>query len=316
MAVLCNPLGGGTRNRIATVRRIGHDLAGDSYCEAVTAAEIAQALHSIDFEDRRILCIIGGDGTVQAVLTSLASRGPEKDWPVLAVMPGGTTNMTAADLGAAGPLMKSLNTLLRRQRNGSIGDMIVRRAVLRIERGDDQTICGMFFGLGAVSKGVRFFRHHLSGRQLYLGHTSVMAAARVLGSVALGGRARKRMAQEVAWTVDGRPVEHGSGLLCVVSTLNHLVLGTTPYWGNEEEPIHFTVVEAGARGLLMRLPRLAMGRPGRSLTADRGYHSRNGRCIEVDVTGPFVVDGEVFSSPASEGPLRITPIRDVDWLVS
>src|SRR3546814_1330268 len=46
-----------------------------------------------------VVAVAGGDGTVQAVLTALYGRRPFRRPPLLAVLPRGTTNMTAADIG-------------------------------------------------------------------------------------------------------------------------------------------------------------------------------------------------------------------------
>src|SRR3546814_5637637 len=46
-----------------------------------------------------VVAVAGGDGTVQAVLTALYGRRPFRRPPLLAVLPRGTTSMTAADIG-------------------------------------------------------------------------------------------------------------------------------------------------------------------------------------------------------------------------
>ena len=45
------------------------------------------------------LFISSGDGTIHAIQTELAERKPFKAIPRLSLLPHGTTNMTAADLG-------------------------------------------------------------------------------------------------------------------------------------------------------------------------------------------------------------------------
>ena len=75
-----------------------------------------------------VLAINGGDGTVAAILGALLESKPFVTPPLIALLPGGTANMSAGDVGLRGSLNKAVRTsaggvkatvkLLIKSRNG------------------------------------------------------------------------------------------------------------------------------------------------------------------------------------------------------
>lgn len=320
IAVLCNPRSGRVLRELNAVRELGRDIAGEFYREAAEPTEIAEALSDLAEVGVGTLCIVGGDGTVHAALTALHASRPEEAWPVIAPVPGGSTNMTAQDLGAGGSLMERLLAIRafcdgEGRREPEAEGALVSRPMLCVEHGETETLCGMFFGAGTVAEGVRFFDQRLRGLQMGAQHTSGLSLARVLLSVAVRGTQAESVGCSVTRAVDGHaPTDHRC-IFCLATTLNRLILGTRPYWGDEDGPVHFTLVEKSARAFWWSLPRIARGRPGAKLTPERGYLSQNATALELTFDGPFVVDGEVYHAHAADGPCRISAPRTVSWLV-
>ncbi len=320
MAVLCNPRSGRVLRELDAIRELGREMGGELYREAAEPTEIAEALSDLTEMGVGTLCIIGGDGTVHGALTALHASSPEEPWPVIAPVPAGSTNMTARDLGAGGSLMERLLAIRAfwdgkgLQGQGAEG-VLVSRPMLCVEHGDAEALCGMFFGAGSVAEGVRFFDQRLRGLPLGAEKTSGLSLARVLLSVAVRGTQAESVGCSVTKSVDGHaPTDHLC-IFCLATTLHRLILGTRPYWGDEDGPVHFTLVEKSARAFWWSLPRIARGRPGARLTPERGYVSQNTNVVELTLDGPFVVDGEVYHARAADGPCRITAPRTVQWLV-
>lgn len=320
IAVLCNPRSGRVLRELDAVREIGRELGGELYREAAEPKEIADALSDLTERGVGTLCIIGGDGTVHGALTALHESSPEEPWPVIAPVPAGSTNMTAQDLGAGGSLMERLLAIRAfcdgegLHGRGAEG-AVVSRPMLCVEHGDTEALCGMFFGAGAVADGVRFFDQRLRGLPLGDRKSSGLSLARVLLSVAVRGTQAESVGCSVERSVDGETPTGHLCIFCLATTLHRLILGTRPYWGEEDGPVHFTMVEKSARAFWRSLPRLARGRPGARLTPERGYVSQNANVVELTLDGPFVVDGEVYHARAADGPCRITAPRTVQWLV-
>ena len=101
-----------------------------------------------------LLVIVGGDGTVQGVLCHLFATQPLAKWPALTVVPGGTTNMTALDLGICGSpesILQQLSYLLKQT-----PPLLLERHVLCIEQSGAAKVYGMFFGVGLIARAVIF----------------------------------------------------------------------------------------------------------------------------------------------------------------
>lgn len=318
--MLCNPGSGRVLRQLEKVRRIGRELGGELYREAGVPTEIKKALRELSDAEIDTLCIVGGDGTVHAALTALHALRPGGPWPVIAAVPGGTTNMTVQDLGVGGSLLGSL-VAIRAWRDGEgekargLDRAYVRRPMLCVEHAANEPLCGMFFGAGAIADGVRFFEQRAKRLRLGAPHKTALSVARVLFSLAFGKAGGESLGCRVASAVDGRPATEHRSLFFLVSTLRRLILGTRPHWGEENAPLHFTLVDKDARAFWRSLPRLARGRPGTRLTPERGYLSHNAGAVELTFDGPFVVDGQIYRARAADGPCRITAPRRVDWLV-
>ena len=300
VAVLCNPAAGRVRRDLERIRRLGRRLAGDRYREAVSPRELASALDSLGSID--LLVTVGGDGTLQAALSHL-HPGP---WPTLLPLPGGTTNMSARDLGLTGAPARMLERLAGHLESGLPGPAVVRRPVLCLERpGDEPPVVGMFLGAGAIAAGVHYFRERVRGLGVIGEKASALAALRVLLPLLAGRRDGPVAPLNARLVVDGTEVHEGEQLLVLVTALDRLLFGSRPYWGDGPGGLRCTAVAHGPRRLLLNLPALLRGRPGRRLQPAHGYRSWNLDRLELRLDGPVVVDGELYPAPEPGGDLIV-----------
>jgi hypothetical protein len=281
-----------------------------------------------------VLCVAGGDGSVQAVLTALERERPDAPWPILAAAPGGTTNMTARDLGGPVKLTAYLRRLARwvdLRGDVPLGaadapdgpgtpappsqGRLLPRAVLRIDRPGDPPVAGMILGAGAVAAGVDTFHRSFKPRGIPEGVAFPLIIGRFLASLARPGRHRDELAPRVTLVLDGTVLEDRRALFFFTTTLHRLLLGTHPYWGAEEGPIHTTLVEGHVRWGVADVPRFARGAGPPRFLPELGWHSHNAHRLLLTLDGPWIVDGEVFHTRASDGPLEITARRVAAWWV-
>jgi hypothetical protein len=296
--------------------RSGRGRAGDGLREILagtpgpgahsvsTPADVAAALARCADGGTDVVVVSGGDGTVQAVLTALFRRRPFDTLPALAVMPSGTANMIAGDVGLRGGRPAALRRVLAWAADPERAGAVAERAVIRVQAAPGaEPVSGMFFGAGALHEGT----HYCLQRLHPLGIRGQLAPAVTVARYALAAVARRPMpAVGVATAVDGEPLEAGRRLLVLVTTLQHLVLGLRPFWGIGGGALRCTSVAERPRHLLRALPSLLRGRPGRLGTAEHGYASRNAREIRLSFDGGFVVDGQLFQADVRRGPVVLT----------
>jgi len=295
IGILLNPRSGRVRRQLAAVRRVAASLPDAWQQEVGDHGAIAQALGQWRPGPADLLVVLGGDGTLQATLTALL-REPAGGLPRLLAVPGGTTNMSALDLGARAKPEAALRALSAWLRGAGPAPKAVQRAVLRVDAGSNPgPEFGMFFGTGAILDGVRYYHGHIraNGVRGALGPT--LAFARMLLSLP------RRHAHPLLPPMQAR-LSTADGdwendwLLVLASTLHRLLAGCRPYWGTEPAPMHVTAVTHQPRHLGRVLPAVLCGHGAAVAREDDGYLSRNLDGLSLNGPREFLIDGELFQA--------------------
>ncbi|MGV6473713.1 diacylglycerol/lipid kinase family protein [Azotobacter vinelandii] len=308
IGILLNPDSGRVRRRLPALRRIAAALPAALLQEVSGPREIEQALRLWQAGAQDLVVILGGDGTLQATLTALL-REPAGDLPALLVVPAGTTNMSAGDLGARLRPEAALHALHAWLQGTGPAPRTVERAVLRIdgETGRDSQF-GMFFGAGAILGGVRYFHRHIRPTGVRGALGPALAFARMLLSL-LGNRPHPLLPAMRARLSTASGDWHDDWLLVLASTLDRLLVGCRPYWGEDRAPVHFTALAHRPRRLLRVLPALLCGRGAKVAREHDGYLSRNLDALELSGPEDFLLDGELFEARESIRLSSTLPLR-------
>ena len=129
------------------------------YSEVTTPADILKALEAFAHNQVNLVVVIGGDGTIQATVDVLFNYQPFPEMPLLAVIPAGTANMIAGDVGLGKYEEATLEHLLALMASSVPAVGFVNRSILRIRLPSGQRpIHGMFFGAGAIYHGTQMGR--------------------------------------------------------------------------------------------------------------------------------------------------------------
>ena len=265
-----------------------------------------EALRELARQEVGVLLISGGDGTVQTVLTRLFEGTSFERTPYLAILPRGTANTTAADLGLRGRAAAAVARLIAACRDGTLAEHVVERPILRVENiqgGTPQR--GMMFGAGAITDAIEFCCREIYARGLKGKVGMSVALAGVLLGAVLGRRGNGVLRSHVIGVaLDGGPESRTDRLLVLATTLDRLMLGSRPFWNCAGRPIRFTGIDYPPEHLVRSAPKVLYGWRRQTLPPEV-YHSQGAWRIAVRVDGPFTVDGEMFQ-PLPEQPLVIT----------
>lgn len=305
LGVVSNPASGRSRRRPAEVRALLSGHRHVHYVEARNPREMPAALESLARAGVHVLAVDGGDGTAQMVLTALFQRSPLETRPLLALLPSGTTNMTARDVGVAGSPLRALDRVVAWTLGDRRASDVLTRSVLRIEGAlGHESLHGMFFGAGAIQEGVAYFNQRVRGLGVGGNLGSAVAFVRGLCSVFRGRGGFPRPIRG-AVSLDSGPELEQDSLLVLVSTLERLVLGFRPYFGTGGGPLHFTTVSSRPRHLWRVLPFLVWGRRCRAGVPENGYFSSDVSQVALAMDADFVLDGEVYRADRRQGPLMV-----------
>jgi diacylglycerol kinase (ATP) len=250
------------------------------------------------------LFISSGDGTIQAIQTILAERRPFARLPRLALLPHGTTNMTAADLGFHHRSLAAQADFIRELKHT---DLRARPTVRCVNPRDGSPRHGMFVGCGAVADATRFTQIAFNAKGVKGGYG---VFATLTGSVIRSlftrpdptDTTRFDRPYPVRVEAGGHRYADGNQLLMLATTLEKLVLNTRPFWGGKTGPIRVTTFPYPVPSIPRWLLPMMYG--GEDRKFPQGAVSFCASELEVTTPVTFVIDGEFFEPPVGE-PLRL-----------
>jgi hypothetical protein len=279
-----------------------------AHFEANTPDGMGEAVDELLRSETELIVVNGGDGTVQAVLTALLRSPLPASLPLLAVLPGGTTNTTARNVGYGRRPLRALQRLLDEAARGALAGTVERRAVLRVDADADAAPqYAMLFGAGAVYHGIAFARREIESRGLRGQLGAGVALATFLSHVLAGNGGRLFPPLHAAIRIDAEAVvapEPYFGIL--TSTMNRQVLGISPYWGVGPGRLRFSSLSYAPRRLPRAIVPLLLGRPSVHLRPELGYRSVNADEVCLTFDSGYTLDGELFEPSNSTARLTLS----------
>jgi len=291
VAIISNPLSTSNTGRMEGIRRVIDESANVVHFELDGMETVDEALQLFARANPAILIINGGDGTIGAVLAAILHRNPFDVVPPIAFLPGGKTNMTAADLGYRGKPEKVLRRLLDIAQRGTIAKRLATRHLVELDLGDGTNPrVGTFFGTAGVVKGIHWCRQKAYSRGIPNGVAHVAVVGKLLLS-AFGIGQPMMTSDPMTVTVLGGGRFSGQFSAVISTTLDRLILGLKPYGREGAGGLRFSAVEAGGSNLARALKGLVTGAYGKK-TID-GVHVRRANEIRIEGTDPVTLDGEI-----------------------
>lgn len=313
IGVISNPASGHNRDHFPAVQAALASCSG-VLAHAITTgtADIADALAALASSGADTLVINGGDGTVSAVLGNLLESDVFTQLPLVVVLPAGTANMTAGDVGVRGRLPAAV----RRLCHWAVAPAAARQAcehrercLLRLDM-DGAVHHGLFLGGGAIISGTDYAHREIHARGVRDDTSLALTTLRTVWGLLRHDPAFSTSTR-VSLSLDGAPAREHDALILALSTLQRLSFGMRPFWGREDGPLRLSLVERGCRHFLPNFVSIIRGRPGRGARPERGYHSCNAKELEMTLSGAINLDGEVLTP---RGTVRVTPSVPVTFL--
>jgi diacylglycerol kinase family enzyme len=293
--LISNPTSGHNREQFASIRSRIEKNPHIHHRITHSAAEIAPALQQLAALNIEVLAINGGDGTVAAILGELLESGVFDRLPLIALLPGGTANMNAGDVGVRGSLAKAVARFCRWSAGERMTAGMVRsRALLRVV-----TDCsrppryGMFLGAGAVIHGTEYAHREIHSRGLRDDFSLALGTLRTVWGVLRNDPNFNRHIA-ITLTLDDREQTRFDTLILVVSTLQRLSFGMRPFWNLEPGAIRLTLMEQGCSRFARTFFSIVRGHPNRNAVPGSGYHSHNANSIRLAMAGKINLDGELI----------------------
>lgn len=305
IAVISNP-NSGRNKHLLKINALIEENSNITHFKASNTEQFSRFVEHLKQNPVDIVAINAGDGTIQALLTLMFSQLPEM--PLLAILEGGTTNMTGGDVGIKGNCVAGLRKLIQWNDNPNQAVSKKQRPVLKIEwEAPASPVCGMFFGVGAIIEGQDYFHGHVRKKGLRDSIGPALSTLRMLFSL---NSKQQPIFSPVSLQISGwnnqnpensteHPALHASGkhLLAFASSLERLFLGIHPFWGDRQGAWYFTAVRHQQQGYsLLRLLPLFVGKPRADMTPQQGFLSAKLNRLHMQLNGEFTVDGERYTT--------------------
>ncbi|MGQ9476248.1 MAG: diacylglycerol/lipid kinase family protein [Actinomycetota bacterium] len=297
IAVITNVEAG--KNRNGRYRRYSlPEMVGERglVVETETVEEIDGAMDRILSRGEKVICLNGGDGTVQRALTRLVSRlGEEEDsLPVIFPLRGGTMNLLADHVNIKGSTPELMQAALRAVEEG--GEIpCVRVPTLRVTRkmGDrEEREYGFFFGHGALYRFHRAYYRDTRGGPL--------AAAVLFTRCAFGGATGLTRYRDVFGMAPARLVIDGFEMpgdrfTVILAVIFKVVVITFDAFRDVGEG-DFYVLATNIPFFRMagRLPRLLWARGAEPPYPREEFFNEKARRVFIECCEGYSLDGEVF----------------------
>lgn len=309
--LICNPRAGGRWKELAAIldseeARHARRIVTDS------VEDIGPALEALG-RNAKLVCIYGGDGTIQQVLDRLSAR--KQDEVLLALLGGGTMNVTARWCGFDRPPGENFRAVVRAYRNGNL---LLREVPLLEVRCGQRRTRGFTFGMGPIIRVLDAFERGRKGRgaALRIGLKAVSAA--VLRVPSEFRPLLDEMAARVS--LDGEELPYDRYAALFANVTGQINPGVTPFVGERTRESFFAAAYAAdSREVALAVPLLIKGilpidtgsllrrlapwkradqRQG--LPTDPRYVNSTASTMQIETDEPlYTVDGEILANRSS-----------------
>ncbi|WP_373504028.1 diacylglycerol kinase family protein [Aestuariivirga sp.] len=266
--------------------------------------QLSSIIDDMAREEVSDLFISSGDGTIQEILTQIGERRPFRQAPRISLLPHGTTNLTAADLGFRRHSIEAQAQFMKRL---APADLRARHTIRCANPGDGKARHGMFVGTGAVATGTLFCQQAFNARGVKgqwatFGTLASAVAKAVFTAPDPHDQNRLDRAYDITVEANGRRYAEGHQLLQMSTTLDKLVLNTKPFWGGKTGPIRTSIFPYPVPSVLRWLLPVMYGSETRTPPPKSVSFCSDELRIASNVM--FVIDGEFFDPP-KDGPLKL-----------
>jgi diacylglycerol kinase (ATP) len=262
---------------------------------AYTLEGFTEAVDELLAESPQILTVLGGDGTVHAVVMHLIHSGQADHAPPLLLLGGGRTNVTAASVNTAQHRL----TLLEEVVAGKLSNLSVSKTpTLAVHVPGAATQYGFLLAGALVAEVIQDCHEWRTINPTRWRRSNTGTGWRLLSQMARSLAGLKPY-QRPDMTVHAGSLGtlEGRMRLLLLSTLENLGPWLDPFSDRGEGELRVTAVRTDARRFWWHAPALARGRLGTYLGPEQGYLSgRTDRC-ELEGISHYCIDGQPISAP-------------------
>ena len=258
----------------------------------------------------------GGDGTIQRILDHMFAHGNLNEDTVLALLGGGTMNVTSRWLGFGSSPGNNFRFVVNSFRSG---DLLLKQVPLMQVRVGDNLHHGFTFGIGPIVRILDAYEHGKKGKPAAIKLGAQCVAGAFFG---IGSSQDMFEQMEAKVTLDDEVLPYGKFATIFSNVTGQINPGVEPFTSDRtRDSFHSAVYAVSAREFAMNLPfimrgllpvdvsgmlkKWSKGRISEPLDTDARYVNRPAKRLLIETDEPiYTVDGEILQKP--DGPIEVT----------
>jgi diacylglycerol kinase family enzyme len=225
--LISNPNSGHNRKNPKHIEKLSQILGDHIYLPPLEKLE--ETILQFQKEALDILAIAGGDGTVHQVLSAVHRVYRDKNWPQIALLPSGTMNNIARNVGVRKNSIQQLAKIMNTLKEGALLQTSTHHPLIF-----DEEKAGFIFGQGGVSNVLKEYEKGGNTSQL----KAFLLIMRTIASAFINGPFVRRLFAPVEMEVyaDGIIQKHKKYTVSVLSSISNIGFGFRPCYAPYKDP--------------------------------------------------------------------------------
>jgi hypothetical protein len=261
-----------------------------------------------EIDDVDLLVINGGDGTIKYILSTIFQNKPFKHTPLIAVLPSGSTNLIALDVGAVenkkNALKKFLHYLIVHKAYWKTKERPIVHVKMPSNKIDEY---GLFIGMSLIYKASVYFNKKLKKRGLGGVPGLIITICRTI--YALFTRSKYyAVGESITCKLDNDREIKFSSLLFIITSLRKLMFGNKDLlsMGNfSYNDLHSLIIKEKPKYFLLNLCCFFMRKLSKHFNEENGYLLLHSKKFELTGLTGIAIDGETYELKNSSDTLTI-----------
>ena len=265
------------------------------------------ALAKFQSEGAGLVVILGGDGTLQGLLSERYRADGLQYLPPLMMLGGGRTNLIAANQnGASGDVFSRLKRVLA----APLHKQQLRACDTFVLSGEDlESEVGLFMAGAMIDEVIRDLHHYRDGHRGRWRDGAVATSLWMTRRLAAASwRSRPFTTPEMTVRAEMLGQLQGGMRLLILSTLARMGPNISPWASRGVGALRLLSVRAGARRFWSHLPGLLQGRFHESQDPASGYLSGRSNQVRFEGLHRFCIDGQEFESASGRICAQAGPV--------
>lgn len=264
-----------------------------------------------------LLVINGGDGTIQRTITLMCKKLSDNEMPLVAVLPTGSTNLIAFDVGGIRGKNDAFKRFIKKICSSNLSINIEERTAIHVKSSngliDDY---GFFIGFAQIYKSSDLFNNKLRKSRFLSPIAMFLTTIYNLYTIFIKTKFPRNNTKAVLTTKDRKKYSFEPLIFYVTSLEKIFAYNHSLFLNKNFGPgIYTLIIKNRARYLLYNLLCFVLKKKSRHFKETDGYYFLNSDDFELTGVDGVAVDGELYRLNTEKDRLFFSGEKTIKFVV-